>query len=174
MSDTTFTETIAIINGNPYVRPPDNVLQVIFTQAEKSSSPIPIKGTIDGAKFEQTLVRYQGDWRLYINIIMAKAAHIKFSKSITEIVGKSATFEIAYNPKPKEYGMVSFLGKVLNKNPVAKRNWDKLIPSRQKEILRYFSWLKSDEAKQRNLKKIIEVLGGKNERFMARTWKDGK
>jgi hypothetical protein len=53
------------------------------------------------------------------------------------------------------------------------RNWDALIPSRQKEILRYFSWLKSDDAKQRNLEKAMHVLSGNEGRFMARPWKGG-
>lgn len=169
-----FLERISIINGNPYVRPPDDVLQTVFKQAGRKTSPIPIKGKINGAKFQQSLVRYQGDWRLYVNIIMARAAKIKFSKSISEIVGKVATFEVEFNPKPPVYKMVTFLQNALDKNPIAKDNWEKLPPNRQKEILRYFSWLKSDEAKERNLKKVIEVLTGKEGRFMARSWKNGR
>lgn len=169
-----FTEKISIINGNPYVRPPERILQEIFKQAEKNTSPITIKGRINGAEFQQSLVKYQGDWRLYVNIIMAKAAKISFSKSISEIVGRSAIFEIEFNPKPQVYKMTPFLRKSLEDNPVARENWENLTPSRKKEILRYFSWLKSDEAKERNLKKIMEVLTGKEARFMARSWKNGK
>ena len=169
-----FSEKISIINGNPYVRPPDAVLIAVFKQAVKQTSPIPIKGKINRAKFQQSLVRYQGDWRLYVNIIMAKAAKIKFSKSISEIVGKVATFEIEFNPNPPVYKMVAFLKRSLDNNPIANDNWGKLTPSRQKEILRYFSWLKSDAAKERNLKKVIEMLTGKEGRYMARSWKDGK
>lgn len=170
----TFSAKIAIIIGNPYVRPPDDVLESIFKQAGKRTSPIPIKGTINGAAFQQSLVRYAGDWRLYVNIIMAKVANIPYAKSISEIVGQEASFAITYNPKPLEYTMVPFLKKALNENPTAKANWDKLIPSRQKEVLRYFSWLKSEEAKERNLNKLMSALTTKEERFMARTWKDGK
>ena len=45
-----------------------------------------------------------------------------------------------------------------------------LIPSRKKEILRYFSWLKSPEARERNVARAIHVLSGKKGRFMARSW----
>ncbi len=173
MASTKFSQKISIINGNPYVRPPDNVLNIIFKEANKKTSPIPIKGKINSAKFEQTLVRYGGDWRLYVNIIMAKAAKIKFIKSITEIVGETVNLEIEFDPKPIVYKMIPFLKNALDKNPKATNNWKKLVPSRQKEILRYFSWLKSPEAKQRNLKKIMSVLSGKEERFMARSWKNG-
>jgi hypothetical protein len=42
--------------------------------------------------------------------------------------------------------------------PKAKNSWDALIPSRKKEILRYFAALKSPEAKARNLRRAIPVL----------------
>ncbi len=174
MSTRKFSATVSIINGNPYVRPPDDILHAIFQQAGKQTSPISIKGKLNGAIFYQSLVRYQGNWRLYINIIMAKAAKIKFSKSISEIIGKEVTFDIEHNSKPLEYKMIPFLQDALDKNPVAQSNWEKLIPSRKKEILRYFSWLKTNDAKEKNLKKVIDVLTGKEERFMARSWKNGK
>lgn len=174
VSTVKFSQKISIINGNPYVRPPGDVLNTIFKQANKKASPIAIKGKINGAGFNQSLVRYGGDWRLYVNTVMAKSANIKFSKSISEIVGKVAKIEIEFNSKPTVYRMVPFLKNAIDKNPVAKKNWRKLIPSRQKEILRYFSWLKSPESKERNLKKVMSVLSGKEERFMARSWKNGK
>jgi uncharacterized protein YdeI (YjbR/CyaY-like superfamily) len=62
----------------------------------------------------------------------------------------------------------------LKQNPKAKANWDALIPSRQKEVLRYFAALKSEEAQKRNLEKVLYVLSGNEGRFMARTWKNGK
>lgn len=169
-----FQEKIHIVNGNPYVRPPDNVLEKIFQQAKKNASPIPVRGKIDGAEFQQSLVRYEGDWRLYINIFMAKAANIVFSKSITEIVERKVSFEIEFNPQPQTYKMDSLLKKSLDKNSVANENWGKLPASRKKEILRYFSLLKSEEAKERNLKKAMEVLSGKEGYYMARSWKGGK
>jgi uncharacterized protein YdeI (YjbR/CyaY-like superfamily) len=59
-------------------------------------------------------------------------------------------------------------------NPKAKKAWEALILSRQKEILHYFSWLKSEEARKRNAEKALFVLSGKEGRFMARSWKNGK
>ena len=56
MSVVTFREKISIINGNPYVRPPDEALLSIFNQAGKKTGPISIKGTINSAPFQQSLV----------------------------------------------------------------------------------------------------------------------
>jgi len=53
------------------------------------------------------------------------------------------------------------------------KNWEALIPSRKKEILRYFAPLKSPEARERNLERALYVLSGKKGRFMARAWNQG-
>jgi len=58
----------------------------------------------------------------------------------------------------------------ISKAPKAKQAWDALIPSRKKEILRYFSWLKSPEARARNVARALHVLSGKGGRFMGRSW----
>src|SRR5712691_9413040 len=52
-------------------------------------------------------------------------------------------------------------------------NWEALIPSRKKEILRYFLWLKTPEAHAHNLEKTLHVLSGRKGRFMARAWERG-
>ncbi len=169
-----FSETIKIINGNPFVRPPDEILQKIFKQAGNDRGHITVRGKLNSASFQQGLVKYEGDWRLYINGIMAKAAGLKFGKSISEIVGEKVKIEIEFDESPPKYEMVDFLQVALDANPVAKSNWEKLTPGGQKEVLRYFSWLKSDEAKKRNLEKLFQALSGKEARFMARDWKNGK
>ena len=40
----------------------------------------------------------------------------------------------------------------------------------KKEILRYFSQLKSKEARTRNLQRALQVLSGGDGRFMGRSW----
>ena len=57
-------------------------------------------------------------------------------------------------------------------NRRAKTNWLALTPSRKKEILRYFSRLKSPAARGRNLARAVHVLSGAAGRFMGRTWAD--
>ena len=58
----------------------------------------------------------------------------------------------------------------LSRNVWATQAWNELIPSRKKEVLRYFSWLKSPEARARNVTRALDVLSGKKGRFMARSW----
>ena len=39
---------------------------------EKYKGKIPIKGAVNGVDYIQTLVKYSGEWRLYINTTMLK------------------------------------------------------------------------------------------------------
>lgn len=68
-----FRTTILIIGVNPYVAVPDRTLEQLFAQAGRDKSPIPVHGTLDGHAFVQSLVKYAGDWRLYLNGPMLKA-----------------------------------------------------------------------------------------------------
>lgn len=65
-----FKAEIKIIGINPYVLVPGPILQKIFKQAGRDKGPIPIKGTINKKPYRQTLVKYSGAWRLYINTTM--------------------------------------------------------------------------------------------------------
>jgi uncharacterized protein YdeI (YjbR/CyaY-like superfamily) len=58
-------------------------------------------------------------------------------------------------------------------NPEARKNSKALTPSRRKEVLRYFSRLRSPEARARNLARTVDKLSGESGRFMERTWKEG-
>jgi len=76
-------------------------------------------------------------------------------------------FDDEYRGGP-QHPMPSWFGDELVRNPAAKDGWDRLAPSRQKEILRYFARLKSSEAKWRNVQRALEVLARGKGRFMAR------
>ena len=88
-------------------------------------------------------------------------------------MGDEVEVEIQFDNEYKSgptHPMPSYLREALDNNLKANQHWEKLIPSRQKEILRYFSWLKSDEAKARNLTQLLHVLSGGKARYMARDW----
>lgn len=155
-----FSSTIHIINGNPYVRPPDKILFEIFQQAHKDKGPIPVRGKLNGTEFHQSLLRYQGDWRLYINGAMAKKAGFKYVGSITAIVGQKVKIAIAYDPKPPQYLMVPEFQAALSKDKKAKLAYGQLTVGRQKEILRYFSFMKNKSSLIRNIERVMQHLRG--------------
>ncbi len=154
-----FKAAIQIIGVNPYVLLPEAVLKSVFKQAGKDKGPIPVSGTIDGHAYTQTLVKYSGHWRLYLNGPMRKAAG--------KDVGDTATFTIAYDPADRSLIMHPKLQAAITQNKKAKAVFDALPASRQKEIVRYIGHLKTEESVDRNITRAIQFLLGK-ERFIGR------
>jgi hypothetical protein len=154
-----FKATIDIIGVNPFVFLPDRVLNSIFTQSGKNKGPIPVQGAIDGHPYKQTLVRYSGAWRLYINGPMLKASGRK--------VGDKTTITIAFDPEERSVPMHPKLEVALKSNKKAKEIFDQLPPSRQKEIIRYISYLKTEASVDKNVERAMQFLTGK-EKFVGR------
>ena len=154
-----FSAIIKIIGVNPYILLPQNVLREVFKQAGKDKSPIPVKGKINGHSYQQNLVRYKSKWRLYLNTPMRKAAGID--------VGDSGNFEIEYDSGPRTIAIHPKLEAALLENKKVKTAFDSLTPSRQKEIIRYINFLKTEESVDRNISKVIGFLSG-NDRFVGK------
>ena len=147
-----FSAKISKIGINPYVGVPEDVLDNIFRQARRTRGPIPIRGTVNGESFTQTLVRYQGAWRLYINGIMRAAAGID--------VGDDAHIRLEFDPTPRTEPLHPKLAHALDSNKSAKAAFEKLTPSRQKEILRYLNSMKTEASLERNIDRVIKNLLG--------------
>ncbi|MEO5999661.1 MAG: DUF1905 domain-containing protein [Chitinophagaceae bacterium] len=154
-----FSEQIQIIGINPFVFLPGKILTVVFMQAGKDKGKIPVKMRIDGHEFNQTLIKYKGYWRLYINTPMRKAAG--------KDVGDIAKFEIEFDPVKREVPMHPTLKAALTANKDAKNIFTTLAPSLQSEIIRYISHIKTNESIDRNVIRAINFLLGK-ERFLGR------
>jgi hypothetical protein len=155
----TFSSRIFKIGINPVVNVPQRVLKELFKQAGKTRGPIPVKGKLNGKAFTQTVVKFQGAWRLYLNTPMRKAAGID--------EGDMAHVEINFDSKPRLTPMHPQLKALLSKNKKAKQVFEKLSPYRQKEISRYLNNLKSEESVKKNMEKVIAHLLGKG-RFVGR------
>ena len=158
-SNHSFSATIEIIGINPFVYLPEAALARVFEQAGKDKGKIPVKMKIDGHEFMQTLIKYSGAWRLYLNTPMRKAAK--------KDVGDTAVFEIVYDPVSRVIAMHPKLKKALAGNKSAKNVFDGLRPSLQAEIVRYISHLKTEDSIDRNVLRAINFLLGK-ERFVGR------
>jgi hypothetical protein len=155
----TFRATIELIGINPFVFVPDRILKQIFIQAGKETGFIPIKGTINNKAYKQTLVKYKGAWRLYINTTM-------LAKS-PERIGESVALTIEFDPSNRTIQPHPKLVRALKENTAAKKVFDSLPPSRKKEIVRYIANLKTPESIDRNIKRAIDFLTG-NSNFIGR------
>ena len=154
-----FNANIYIIGINFYVLLPQAVLKNIFKEAGKEKGTIPVCGSIDGHAYIQTLVKYSGKWRLYLNRPMRKADKKE--------VGDTMAVEIEFDPAERINPMHPKLAKALKANKQAGLKFETLSPSRQKEIIRYINHLKTEESVDRNIARAIQFLSG-NERFVGR------
>lgn len=155
----TYQAEIKIIVGNPYVTIPEEILQDIFAQADRNKGHIPVRGKINGKDFLQTLVKYSGGWKLYINMIMLKNSPRR--------IGEIINVEIEYDPIERIIAPHPKWTAAIESNEEAKKVFDALSPSRQKEIVRYISNLKKEETVERNVERAINHLLGKG-RFVGR------
>ena len=165
-----FTATIEIYDGNPYVL----VSAAQATELQEGwRKPMPVLVQINGQPSPPWHINMMpigdGSFYLYLHGDVRKASQTKVGDSVTVDVH----FDKSYHNGP-QHPMPEWFKAPLSANQKAQAAWDALTPSRQKEILRYFSWLKSDETKQRNVEQALFVLSGHEGRFMARTWRDGK
>lgn len=165
-----FTSIIEIRQGNLYIFVNKNRAEAIKPDWKK---PMPVLVQINSKPNPPWKINMMpvgdGDFYLYLHGAVRKASDTK----VGDKVSVSITFDSEYKNGPM-HPMPLWFRIPLNKNPKAKSAWNNLTPSRQKEILRYFSWLKSSEARKRNVKKALLVLSGGEGRFMARSWRDGK
>lgn len=154
-----FTATLQIIGVNPYVSVPANILASIFAAAGKSKGPIPIHGTINGNDYTQTLVRYSGEWRLYVNTSMLKHS--------PQHVGELLEMTISYDERDHTLPLHPKLRAALSKDAEASATFHSLPPSRQHEINRYICSLKSDAKIDENIVRAMLFLHGRG-RFVGR------
>jgi hypothetical protein len=154
-----FKAPLDIIGINPYVAVPEEVLAELFSQFGKDKGPIPVRGEVNNLAYTQSLVKFRGAWRLYINTLMLKDS----PKRIGEVLHIS----IEIDPEDRTPALHPKLEAALKKNSTAQNVFEQLPPSRKKEINRYLHQLKTEVSVDKNVKRALQFLLGK-ERFIGR------
>ena len=165
-----FAAVIKIHGVNPFVL-------VSAKRASKLKAgwrkPMPVLVKINGKPDEPWRINMMpigdGSFRLYLYGGIRKGSNT----GLGDRVRVEVRFDAQYRGGPM-HPMPVWFRTALAKNATAKENWNSLIPSRKKEVLRYFAALKSPEARERNLARALQALSGEPVRFMARSWSRGK
>lgn len=164
-----FRRTMLIRDGNPYVQ----VSPEEAARLRPGRRTLPVLVTVDGKPDPPWRINLvpagDGSFYLYLHGVVRKAS----GTGVGDTVRIALWFDEEYRNGPL-YELAPWFKAALAKDKLAKANWDKLTPSRQKEIVRYLAWLKTDAARQRNLERALRVLRGQPERFMARSWSGGR
>lgn len=157
MKNKSFTATLEIIGINPFVFVPEEILNMVFEKSGRNKSPIAVKGTVNGKDFKQNLMKYLGEWRLYVNLTMLKNSPKRIGETI-EVV-------LEYDDSDRSISLHPQLEKAIKESTVATANFENLIPSRRHELIRYINNLKTEASIQRNIDKIIRHLHGETDFF---------
>jgi len=169
MSNSSFNASVKIRGINPLIEVSASQAAAIKTGWRK---PLPVLVRINGkpetAHRINMMPAGDGSFYLYLNNVIRTQAGV----SVGDLVSVKIEFDPIYRNGPLQ-PMPRWFKEALAENPETWRNWTKLIPSRKKEVLRYFAQLKSPEARARNLARALKVLSGETDRFMARTWTKG-
>jgi hypothetical protein len=164
-----FRGRIEIRGINPYVSV--SAARVIKLRSDWRG-PMPVLVQINGQPAPPHRINLMpagdGGFYLYLDAKVREAS----ATNVGDVVRVGLDFDADYRGGPDP--MPGWFSSALKRNPAAKKGWAALPPSRQKEILRYFARLKSEDARARNLEKALHVLAGGKARFMARAWSDGR
>ncbi|WP_312769822.1 YdeI/OmpD-associated family protein [Epilithonimonas sp.] len=162
MNNKKFSAKLDIIGINPFVFVPEKILNTIFEISGKNKSPIAVKGKVNGVAFTQTLVKYSGEWRLYVNL--------KMLENSPKRIGETIEVEIEFDESERQELIHPKLEKAIYDNPIISKNFENLNPSHKKELIRYINNLKTEKSIDNNIAKIIRHLNGEIT-FFGRTIK---
>jgi len=154
-----FYAKLELIGINPFVSVPIDILENIFSESGMKNGHIPIKGEVNQIPYKQTLVKFRGSWRLYINM--------KMLKNSPQRIGELIKLTIEFDRDDRNIEPHRLLVSAFSENPEAKTVFENLSISKQQEIIRYIFCLKTEESVIKNVQRAINFLNGK-ERFLGR------
>ena len=164
------TSRILIAGVNPYV---DVSVERVAVLRPAWRKPLPVLVLLNGgptSPWRTNLMPTGGDvFRLYLHGAMRATANV----GVGDEVRVGLDVDDAYHSNPA-HSMPVWFQTELDADPRVAENWLKLSPSQRKEMMRYLGALKSEEARERNLRRAVDVLRGEPGRFLGRDWVDGR
>ena len=127
----------------------------ITEQLTSEKGRISIKGKIDKFAFTKTLMPVKNaPYRLFVNQAMMKGGKTA--------LGKTVTFEIEQDTEKvgKQYPIPKLLVEQLDRHQLM-ADFDNLTASKKKDILKYLSYVKTEETLLKNIGKLIIQLKNK-------------
>jgi hypothetical protein len=141
-----FSATIRKVGINPYVDVPKNASTFFGRRGN-----VPVHGLLNRVAIRATLVPVGGGrHRLYVNGDMRKKANVK--------VGDRIQLALKLDTQSRRVPIPEELASALRQNKLAKAAFERLPPSRQKEILTYLNYLKKPKSLKRNIDKVLKTL----------------
>ena len=164
MAGIRFTQRIELRGINPYLLVSAKLAQQLRPGWRK---PMPVRVTINGQPRSPAHINLMpvgdGSFYLYLNGPVRELS----GTSVGDRVTARVAFDSRYRGGPT-HAVPPSLERGLRARPKLARAWDELTPSRRKEILRYLGSLRTDEARERNVAKLLLALARPGQAYLGR------
>jgi len=169
MHEIEFKATIELRGYNPYIAVS---AEQAATIAPAWRRPIPVLVQLNGGPTPPWRINMMpvgdGSFYLYLDNGIRRPTKTAVGDEVLVTLGFDADYRGGLTQDMPDDLTTALLG-----NMAAASNWEKLPPSRKKEVLRYLGRLHSSTARQGNLERLLYVLEGNEGRYLARQWKNG-
>jgi hypothetical protein len=146
----TFSATIHKLGINPCVDVPEKIVTALLLLANRKNTPVQVKCDLNGADFDANVVRYMGNWRLYLNTPVRKSAR--------KDVGDRVTIKLSYDPTVRMPPTPEAFRQALWDDKEAQKAWRLRPTPKRREILQSLNDKKTDAELARGIAETIELL----------------
>ena len=146
----TFSATIHKLGINPCVDVPASIVAALLRMANKKNTPVQVKCDLNGTVFDANVVRYMGNWRLYLNTPVRKSAK--------KDVGDTIKIKISYDPTIRMPPTPDAFRQALRDDKNAQTAWRLRPTPKRREILQALSDKKNDAELAHGIAETIELL----------------
>ena len=115
-----FSASIIKLGINACLNVPEKIVKRLLAAAGKKSAPVQVKCVLNGVDFDANVVRYSGDWRLYLNLVTRRAAGCD--------IGDKVKIHLAHDPSIRMPPMPETFRQALRGDPDLQKAW-RLRPS---------------------------------------------
>jgi hypothetical protein len=145
-----FSATIVKLGINACLNIPEKIVKSLLAAAGKKSAPVQVKCVLNGVKFDANVVRYSGDWRLYLNLVTRRAAGCD--------TGDKVKIQLTYDPSVRMPPMPEPFRQALRGSPDLQKAWRLRPSAKRREILQSLNDKKSDAELAPAITKTVERL----------------
>ena len=145
-----FSAPIIKLGINACLNVPEKIVKSLLAAAGKKSAPVQVKCVLNGVEFDANVVRYSGDWRLYLNLVTRRAAGCD--------IGDKVKIHLAYDSSSRMPPMAEAFRQALRDDTDAQKAWRLRPTPKRREILQALNDKKTNAELARAIAETIELL----------------
>ena len=145
-----FSAPIVKLGINACLNVPEKIVNRLLAAAGKKSAPVQVKCVLNGVDLDANVVRYSGDWRLYLNLVTRRAAGCD--------IGDKVKIHLAHDPSIRMPPMPETFRQALRGDPDLQRAWRLRPSAKRREILQSLNDKKNDAELARGIAETLELL----------------